>query len=201
MPDLSSLSPVEIDTAVAAIYTEAMPAYQTAHEAQKTILRYQRQTGRVPEYLTKRLAQAKAKIAEANAKAQPYEDEYSNRGGWSRFFLVPDGHVHYRHCHTLHPTTLISWIPELAAHTEDEMVAKFGHVACTVCFPSAPAHPFFQKTAAEAAKIEAAKADAKCDADPYDYKRHTNRYGHCNKCGNFTSLTSTGKMRSHKRPA
>lgn len=59
--------------------------------------------------------------------------------GWSRFFTVPDGHIHSStSCHTLRPTTVIGWHPELSGLLEADAVAAFGPTLCTVCYPSAP---------------------------------------------------------------
>jgi GNAT superfamily N-acetyltransferase len=68
-----------------------------------------------------------------------HEDEFRKRGGWSRFFLVPDGHIHSSmQCHSCHPTTQFSWLPHLSGKTEGEAVEAHGPHLCTHCFKSAP---------------------------------------------------------------
>lgn len=98
--------------------------------------------------------------------------EYNRRGGWERYIIVPDGHVHYGRfqCPTLdhgeRPTDR-RFVPHLSAMTEAQMVEAVGHTACTVCFPTAPAMPAFQaglrrtadeKAAARTAKLVARRA-------------------------------------------
>lgn len=62
--------------------------------------------------------------------------------GWSRFFMVPGGHIHAslscKTCNRLGRDTAFTWLPHLSGRTEAEAVAEFGPVLCTVCFPSAP---------------------------------------------------------------
>jgi hypothetical protein len=98
--------------------------------------------------------------------------EYTRRGGWERYIIVPDGHVHYGRfqCPTLdhgeRPTDR-RFVPHLSAMTEAQMVEAVGETACTVCFPTAPAMPAFQaglrrtadeKVAARTAKLVARRA-------------------------------------------
>ncbi|MFD7835673.1 SPOR domain-containing protein [Streptomyces sp. NPDC059761] len=71
--------------------------------------------------------------------------EWERRDGWSRFFLVQDGHIHRgghagwdSDCHSLRSTTLLYWQPELSGKTEQEAVTALGPTMCTICFPSAP---------------------------------------------------------------
>lgn len=68
-----------------------------------------------------------------------HEGEFRRRGGWSRFFLVPDGHIHSSMaCHSCRPTTQFGWLPHLSGKSEGEAVAEHGPHLCTHCFPSAP---------------------------------------------------------------
>ena len=64
------------------------------------------------------------------------ETEYE---GWSRFFMVIGGHIHSsRNCSTCYPTTAFGWLPQLSGLTEDDAVAEYGSVLCSICYPSAP---------------------------------------------------------------
>lgn len=70
------------------------------------------------------------------AEWQDAEQEY---GGWSRFYLVVDGHIHRSlRCSTCYDTTRFGWLTELSGLTEVEAVAEYGAVLCSVCYPSAP---------------------------------------------------------------
>jgi hypothetical protein len=80
-------------------------------------------------------------LAEAIEEAEPYEDEFAARGGWSRFYQVSNsnGHVHRSmNCSTCYPTTEFYWHAERSGSTDAEIVDDAGEDACTVCFPDAP---------------------------------------------------------------
>ena len=71
-----------------------------------------------------------------------YELAESRYRGWSRFFMVPGGHIHAslscKTCNKVGQSTAFTWLPHLSGLTEAEAVAEYGPVLCTVCFPSAP---------------------------------------------------------------
>lgn len=73
---------------------------------------------------------------------EPYEKEFTRRGGWTRAFLVVgngQGHVHSSMgCSTCRPTTQFHWVTEFSDKSEDQIVEAAGERACTVCFSSAP---------------------------------------------------------------
>ncbi|WP_053122708.1 hypothetical protein [Mycolicibacterium conceptionense] len=125
-----------------------------------------------------------------------------NRHGWSRFFLVPAGHIHATMdcstCNNGREPTKFAWLPELSALTEADAVAEHGALLCSACFPSAPTEwtNFYEKRAAE-------KKAAQCPGSgTWDYPRGTRRrYVPCDRCGDMVSITSTGKLRAHKPPA
>lgn len=67
---------------------------------------------------------------------------WAEAGYWHRYFLVDNtnGHVHREmSCSTCYPTTQYRWLVGLADCDEAAMVAEYGEMACTVCFPEAPA--------------------------------------------------------------
>jgi hypothetical protein len=73
------------------------------------------------------------------AQAAPFRAEYTRRGGWTRAFLVFDGHIHRSvNCTTCYDTTRFGWLPAMSGLTEEEIVAAAGADACTVCYPLAP---------------------------------------------------------------
>lgn len=66
---------------------------------------------------------------------------------WNRAWIVPGGHVHKDvSCHTLYADTTLILCPEVSGMTEDEIVAKAGERACTICYPSAPSEYFERKS-------------------------------------------------------
>jgi hypothetical protein len=61
---------------------------------------------------------------------------------WNRAFLVKNanGHVHKsRSCSTCFDSTEFAWLTEFSGADETEIVEAAGEMACTVCYPSAPA--------------------------------------------------------------
>lgn len=92
------------------------------------------------------------------AEAAPFHAEF-RATQWSRFFIVPDGHIHSSmNCSTCNKdgkATSFGWLPQLSGLTEADAVEAHGMTLCTVCFPSAPV----EWTTGEAkAKIEAREA-------------------------------------------
>lgn len=84
------------------------------------------------------LGTAQAKVATLKAEAAPLQ-AIAVAGGWTRFVLVPGGHLHRGfNCSTLRWTTPTGLLPEYSGADEKEIVEIAGEVACTVCFPSAP---------------------------------------------------------------
>jgi hypothetical protein len=73
---------------------------------------------------------------------EKYKSSNANYGGWSRFFLVRGGHIHSSlsctTCNKNGSRTAFQWLTELSGLTEEDAVAKYGAVLCTVCFPNAP---------------------------------------------------------------
>lgn len=89
---------------------------------------------------------------------------WSDNGRWHRYFLVNNnnGHVHRdQSCSTCYPTTQYLWLVDLADCDEREMVAEYGELACTVCFPDAPTYSGFGDGTSSIAKLSQAERDAK----------------------------------------
>lgn len=141
-----------------------------------------------------------ALVANASANQAVSDHDKANYQGWQRFFLVSGGHIHSStSCHSLYPTTRIGWLPELSGETEAEAVAAHGALLCTHCFPTAPV---------EWTDGRKADDDLWCaGGGTWDYPRETARmgyctgnYGVCTHCNERITITSTGKMRKHKKP-
>lgn len=144
------------------------------------------------------------KVPAIKATALPYEAEYVQRGGWSRFFLVTSsaGHIHSsQSCSTCNLRTTYGWYPDFSGQTMAEAIAAWdergsAEVLCSTCFPDAPV------------------ARTKPQADPnecpgsgtHSYPRETARlgfysgnYGICSHCDQQITVTTTGKMRKHRK--
>lgn len=139
-------------------------------------------------------AQAEEAIAGLEADAAPYEAEFDRRP-WTRYLVVPGGHLHFRGCHTLTPgRTMVGQIAEASGLDQAEVVGKYGVTACTHCFPDAPVEP--KKTPAEEGFC--AHSGEYLTNDEYGQGR---RYCRCPKCGEQVAVTQSGKFRKHKVPA
>ena len=140
-----------------------------------------------------------AVLANAAANKAVIDHDKANYRGWQRFFMVTGGHIHSSTgCHSLYPTTRIGWLPNLSGETEAEAVAAHGAMLCTFCFPTAPT---------EWTDGRKADDDQYCaGGGTWDYPRETARrgycsgnYGVCTHCGDRVTISSTGKMRKHKK--
>lgn len=160
-------TPAAIDTELAAIYEKAATWILRLGNAGNVIRKYAGRTGltryeaRALESAEKAAATAKIEIEKIEAEMAPLETQYT---GWNRYFLVTNtnGHVHRgRNCSTCYATTTYSWETELSDCDETEMVATYGEMACTVCFPEAPAKKGYGDGTSYMAKLGAAEKAAK----------------------------------------
>lgn len=145
--DITTATPAEIDGQIARITAERITVahlIQKAHDAQ-----YRCAQATFPGTMVARAAQKadtdlpvlRDRLAALAEEALPYEIEFGNRGGWTRYFLVnnADGHVHSSTtCSTCRPATAFKWLTEQSGMTAAELIELAGEGACTVCFPDAP---------------------------------------------------------------
>lgn len=227
--DLTTATPVEIDTELSRLHSEAFP-FRQAIEASRTAIHHlvrgtegkqaldlgtyqatEERARKLADELPRKLRSldaARADLAPLAAAEAPLDAEYVARGRWSRFFLVTSsdgGHIHSSmDCGTCNFRTQYAWYPEFSGMTMTEAIAEWdkrgsSEILCTVCFPDAP-------VARQVAQIP----DTQCSGSgTWDYDRKTARlryaYGNaatCNQCSQRITVSSTGKMRKHdKTPA
>ena len=145
---------------------------------------------------------AQAAVNEVTVKIDALEalhDEHQ----WSRFFLVnnTNGHIHSSmSCSTCNWRTSFSWLPTLSGLTEKDAVDAHGCILCSVCFPSAPT----EWTVGNVKEADPNQCPGSGTGEYSDYRRTgyngTGR-GFCKHCNEFVSVTTTGKMRKHKKEA
>lgn len=174
--NITEMTPAEIDAKLADLWErEAKLRHYIASDA--NIVGNERYWVGDRDAATARIAKHEAELNEIWVEKAPLETEYHVRGGWKRYFVVRNvgGHIHRgMDCTTCFDTTSFGWLPELSDCDEAEMVATYGEMACTVCFPDAPTMKGFgdgtsvlarygaeEKAAREAEK--AAKAAAKAE--------------------------------------
>lgn len=138
---MAEQTPREVDTQLAEAYGKLATLAAQVERAQEAMGLKYRPTPRRYAELEAQVTAAQAQMAELVTNiTQPGDAEYLRRG-WKRYFLVTNGngHVHRgRNCSTCFYTTKYAWLPELSGCDEMAMVAEYGELACTVCFPEAP---------------------------------------------------------------
>ncbi len=157
--DLTTATPAQIDTLWFPLMAEKMRA---RHRLEAAVERLQACSH--PDATPEEDAVRAARQALATAKAAevPYEAEWNRRGSWMRYFHCTerDGHTHRTYtwdCPTLRSSTRGGWVAEFSGLTVDDLIARVGDMACTVCFPEAPVNPLFQRAAQERIRRTAAE--------------------------------------------
>jgi hypothetical protein len=199
--NVETASPSVIDTELARLYVaklHVLAPYAALRDAKAKI---EKHGARYYGYLVRDLPrlERRAKVALMIAGRiereieSPLNAEFQRRGGWTRFFVVSGGHLHLRGCHSLRPRTLLGWVPEESGKDESQVVGKFGTVACTHCFPTAPVADVLGAIP-KPGYCHGNRIVTGTASDP----RRMYRYGRCQDCGTVASITSTGNLRKHK---
>jgi hypothetical protein len=137
-------------------------------------------------------------VRDAGLEVDALEQVWRDNGRWSRFFMVPGGHIHSSTaCHSLHISTQISWLPDLSGETEGDAVRAYGSVLCTHCFPSAPV----EWTTKAPKPVDPAQCPGTGLYVPGANLRLCSPRGVCPECGGTVSVTSRGNARKHRAEA
>lgn len=196
--NLTTMTPVEIDTILADLYSQHSAAARKV-ESEREMIFHQSSAlyGRghakwslafgdaltevknladtdetyAGRQAAERLAKYQAAIAARDAiqaEMSTIGAEFTRRGGWTRGYLVTDGHVHSSmncpSCNKGEVATQFTWLVEFSGGTEAEVVAAAADRACTVCYPTAPvetAGPSALMTPDERTRAEAREQAAK----------------------------------------
>jgi hypothetical protein len=202
-PDLTTLSPPEIDELWAEAIAPAARDLQAANEVLRSARRYlkaggvYRETGESKQARGESL-QAAALKAYRTASA-PFDAEFTRRGGWARYLLVAasNGHVHRATCHTITPgRTFVQPVHELSGQDDAGVVVAAGHTACSHCFPDAPVQTAEDKRAANVARGRCAGTGERATVIG-----RSRRYGRCPSCGGTFGVSAHGIVRPHKPAA
>jgi hypothetical protein len=147
------------------------------------------------------LARVDADLAANADEIAACQDVWTANGCWSRFFMVPGGHIHRSMscstCNNGQEPTMFGWLPALSGLTEADAVNAHGPLLCTVCFPSAPT----EWTNGRELEAEAKKV-ARCAGSGQYVATKTSgaRYARCPECDTTQARTTLGKLRAHKAP-
>ena len=150
MTDLTTQTPVEIDTALAEVLVRLGRAQSHLESAERHLADAKKAVAESPSttYLKRAVESGEQRVAmyqfavqNEQAKAAPFHAEFDRRGGWTRAFKVTNagGHIHRSTaCQTCFVTTSFAWLPQVSGSTEAEIIDLAGAGACTVCYPNAP---------------------------------------------------------------
>lgn len=147
-----------------------------------------------------------AQVAALETETLPFEAEFVRRGTWTRFFLVKNhgGHVHSSMscstCNNGRYATQFGWLPALSGLAEADAVKAQGAVLCTVCYPSAPVE-WTDGRRSDDGDYCAGSGTWNYPADTARKGYCSGNYGVCEHCQGRITISSTGKMRKHKKPA
>jgi hypothetical protein len=225
--DLTTATPVQIDTALAEIYgryydkcdqADLQRGYRkdlqdTLDQVDKGTYRFhfneQYDRPRYEKMVAERTAKIEALTDEANAiyaEMTPFNLEFKRRGGWTRFYVVMGGHIHSSMacstCNKMGKATRFGWLPERSGQSEAEALESLvteSHktVLCSVCFPTAPV-----------AWTVVRQDDSVCKGSgTWDYKEggkqrlgfYTGNYATCAHCDTPQTVLRGGKFRKHKK--
>lgn len=201
---MSSSTAVLTDQSPAEIDAQLFPILERIDVLQGRIASGNKSLETMPDWqaqlshLTSTVVLDEERLTRKEAEAAPLEAEYTRRGGWDRYIVVPGGHLHKRSCHTLTPgRTMVGQVADASGLNEAAVVAKYDETACSHCFPNAPVAPAqtpeqegFCKGSGRVLSPEA--------LDKIDWKRRRSVSIRCSDCGKGVSLTERGALRKHK---
>lgn len=139
--NVTTATPVEIDTALAQLENEIGEQYAIRDQAFRQLRRLakgQMLAGATKESLGEEVERAEALLEDLEAAAMPYRNEFVRRGGWNRYYMVDNtgGHLHTtRSCRTTYASTSWYWMVEMSGMERWDAVEKAGALACLACFP------------------------------------------------------------------
>jgi hypothetical protein len=213
--DLTTATPVEIDTALAEIYGRLYAQQdKTAQllgwirDMKDGLAKQRAGDRRYSSYNPKRLGDLEEKYADSQdealrilAETYPYESEYRRRP-WTRFFLVNNngGHIHSSMdcstCNNGKSPTRFGWLPNLSGQSEPEAVAAHGAILCTVCYPSAPSEWTDRRDDSVCPGSGKYFNSSLPHRGPHFY---SGNWATCETCGTTQTMVKSGKIRKHKK--
>jgi hypothetical protein len=172
--DLTTATPIEIDTDLVKAYRRIADLTSQQHRINATVSRIDEvEPGSYQSMLPGNSAEIRAKlVGEIEALQEriqkilqsdvyPREAQYRDRR-WTRYYLVDNtnGHVHKdQDCTTCFPTTQYVWLFEQSGLSAKDLVDLAGKQACTTCFPWAPVDVLKRKSRLEAPERKAARLE------------------------------------------
>lgn len=196
--DLHTATPTEIDEALADLSYERAKRRATRESVLRRIETFRHNRAVYERELT---ATDEA-IAVLTEQIRPLDAEFLRRGRWTRFFLVPGGHIHRTlNCSTCNrgrTMTDFRWLPALSGLSDADAVTAHGAILCTVCFPDAPVE---WTNGAKAGDDLVCPGTGTADYDEKTARRGyvSGNGGRCSHCGTWQTITRGGVLRKHNR--
>lgn len=172
------VSPIDVDTRIVALWES---------RSRKATLIARAQPGTDCAAIAGELDAVDVELRELNA--------VHDAQGWSRFWLVPGGHIHSSGCSTCSPTTRLVLVAELSGTNLETAVNTLGPLLCTVCFPDAPVE--WRAGPVVSPDRCGSSLTYRFDRDGGWPARGTRVC--CLDCGALVGLTSGRKLRTHDR--
>jgi hypothetical protein len=210
---LSEQTPQQIDEQLYPLWIEAARYTEFLNHTNKYLKRDEEKQAagkfmlqRSIDEARERVAAYQAKLDEIKVQIEPFDTEYDDRGGWTRYLLVTNrgGHLHrmaadgYRYvCHTLRPgRTRVFLLAESSGMANAEVVERYSFTACSKCFPEAPVEP------REALSPDVCPGSRTYDYEPVRRGMAVSNNGKCNHCGQVITVSDRGygKLRKHDTP-
>jgi hypothetical protein len=161
--NLSTQTPVEIDTKLAELYFAEQKARATHDRIQRSLRDDSRYTLLTEDDATEAFNALRAAIE----AILPYEAEYERRP-WQRYWHVTNanGHIHRSQaCTSCFYDTQYGWRTDLSGLTDVEVVEREAYNACSVCMPIAPAEQRAARERYNAEQRDARKRERQAKKD------------------------------------
>jgi len=188
MSNLSTQTPVQIDTALAELLYEESKARRTLDSMNERVIQRREAdaSGKFWPYSApseEEVREAHSALAAVIAKIGPLEAEYERRP-WRRYWHVTNanGHIHTsQSCTSCFPDTQYGWRTDLSGLTDVEVVEREAYNACSVCMPIAPAEQKAARERYNREQREARKAEREAKADEKAEKAYKRAVKHAEK--------------------
>lgn len=200
--DLHTATPTEIDEALADLSHQKVLRVATGTRLLRQIEKARKQGTTPRPWMEAGLVEADAAITVLDEQIRPLDAEFVRRGRWSRFFLVPGGHIHRATdcstCNRGRTMTDFRWLPALSGLSDADAVTAHGAILCTVCFPDAPVE---WTNGAKAGDDLVCPGTGTADYDEKTARRGyvSGNGGRCDSCGTWQTITRGGVLRKHNR--
>ena len=182
--DLSTAKPDRIDQLWSPILQRAQYEFLKAEF-------YERQLQAGKPVTVEAMQRMQGLLASSGRQQAPFLAEWDRRGGWSRFWVSPDGIVHNDfQCQSFPAEIEPQMLPGLSGWSKQQVVEHAKLDVCLQCFDLAKQSKEWQKAKQEKARQE------KCAGSARKPKADKGR-SLCSVCGSKAQLSDAGRVKAH----